>query len=230
MMKIGHVIQVRESNEKPDEKINSITRLQTLNHLINKQTLFMGIKILLFLSLLISVIFVYGHDIYTKFQKQATTFTTKAVEATNFDMPPITICMGNGLKPTVMKKYGIKTIFDFTFGSKSVKEMSLVWDVFVEGSYIINRDFKIKAIKLDPNHMTWGSVLLAKGHNYHEPNGRMGSYDINVTEYYTVLAGTCYQINSNFPLPPPYWISLNLIFDESLNKTDVPQVNSMWVL
>ena len=178
----------------------------------------------------ISVIFVYGRDIYTKFQKQATTFTTKTVEATNFDMPPITICMGNGLKPTVMKKYGIETIFDFTFGSKSLKEMSLVWDIFVEASYIINQDFKMKAISLDPINMSWGSVPLAKGHNYHETNGRAGSYDINVTEYYTVLAGTCYQINSNFPLPPPYWISLNLIFDESLNKTDVPQVNSMWVL
>ena len=230
MLKIGHVIQAQESNEKPDEKIDSITRLQTLSHFINKQKLFMGIKILLFMFLLISVIFVYGHDIYTKFQKQATTFTTKTVEDTNFDMPPITICMGNGLKPTVMKKYGIETIFDFTFGSKAVKEMSVVWDIFVEGSYIINRDFKMRAINLDPINMSWGSILLAKGHNYHETHGRMGGYDINVTEYYTVLVGTCYQINSNFPLPPPYWISLKLIFDESLNKTDIPEVNSIWVL
>ena len=229
-MKIEHVIQAHESNEKPDEKINSVTWLLTLSHFINKQKLFKGIKVLLFMSLLILVIFVYGHDIYTKFQKQATTFTTKTVEAANFDMPPIIICMGNGLKPTVMKKYGIETIFDFTFGSKAVKEMSLVWDVFVEGSYIINRDFKINAIKLDSNHMTWGSILLTKGHNYHETHGRVGGYDINVTEYYTVLAGTCYQINSNFPLPPPYWINIQLIFNESLNKMDIPQVNLMWVL
>ena len=129
-----------------------------------------------------------------------------------------------------MKKYGIETIFDFTFGSKAVKEMSLVWDVFVEGSYIINRDFQIKAISLDPINMTWGSIILAKGHNYHGKHGRVGGYDIDVTEYHTVLAGTCYQINSNFPLPPPYWISLKLIFNESLNKTDIPKVSLLWVV
>ena len=78
--------------------------------------------------------------------------------------------------------------------------------------------------------MTWGSILLTRGHNYHETNGRVSGYDINVTEYYTVLAGTCYQINSNFPLPPPYWINIQLIFNESLNKMDIPQVNLMWVL
>ena len=103
MKKIEHLIQVQEGNEKPDEKISCVIWLQT-SRFINKQNLFMWIKILLFMSLLISVIFVYGHDIYTKFQKQATTFTTKTLEANNFDMPPITICMGNGHKTNCHEK------------------------------------------------------------------------------------------------------------------------------
>ena len=134
-------------------------------------------------------------------------------------MPPITICMENGLKPTVMKKYGISSIFDFVFGSKAVRNMSSVWDVFLEGAYIINRDFKIIV-----DTMTLGLLTLEKGHNYYRKNNEGDGYYINITEYHTILAGTCYQINSNFPLPPPNMIFLKLHFNESLGKTDIPQV------
>ena len=134
-------------------------------------------------------------------------------------MPPITICMGNGLKPTVMKKYGISSIFDFVFGSKAVRNMSSVWDVFLEGAYLINRDFKIIV-----DTMTLGLLTLEKGHNYYRKNNEGDGYYINITEYHTILAGTCYQINSNFPLSPPNMIFLHLQFNESLGKTDIPQV------
>ena len=224
----GELSQVPEINEQLDNKSTCTTCLQALGHFIKKTIVFKGIKILGFIVLLISVMLLYGLDIYTKFQDQATTFKTKSHEANNFNMPPVTFCMGNGLKPTVMKKYGIESIFEFTFGSKVVMNMASVWDVFVEAAYIINRDFQIIAFMLDPISKARGSITLLKGHNYHKGKEEGAGYDFNVTEYHTNLAGTCYQINSNFPLPPPNWIGLKLVFNESLGKTDIPQVNIMY--
>ena len=189
-----------------------------------KETVFKGIKILGFIALLILVMSEYGLDIWTKYRNRATTFITKTNEADNFDMPPITICMGNALKPTVMKKYGIDTILDFLIGSEVVKNMSSVWDIFVEAAYIINWDFQIIAIIFDPISLALGSITLLKGHNYYKEKEGTG-YDFNVTEYHTEVAGTCYQINSNFPLQPPNVITLALVFNESLSEIDIPKVN-----
>ena len=128
-----------------------------------------------------------------------------------------------------MKKYGIDTILDFSIGAEVVMNMSSVWDVFVEAAYIINWDFQIIAVIYDPISMALGSITLLKGHNYHKEKEGAG-YDFNVTEYHTEIAGTCYQINSNFPLPPPNWIGLKLVFNESLGKTDIPQVIIMYIV
>ena len=205
---------VPERKEHPEDKSACGKWLQALGHCINKPIVFKRIKIMGFTALLILVFLVYGFEIYTKFQDQATTFKTKRQEADNFNSPPITICMGSGLKPTVMKKYGISSIFDFVFGSESVRNMSSVWDIFLEGAYLINRDFNIIT----------GFLTLEKGHNYLRTNNEGDGYDINITEYHTILLGTCYQINSNFPLPPPNVGILKLQFNESLGKTDTPQV------
>ena len=216
----GELSHVSERTEL-DERSTCGKWLQALGNCFNKEIVIKGIKILGFIALLNLVLWHYVLDICTKFQNHATTFTTKSHEADNFNMPPITFCMGNGLKPTVMKKYGIDTIFEFSFGSKAVKKMSSVWDVFLEGSYILNRDFKILVL----DFLVLDFLTLTKGHN------NLGDgYDINVTEYHTVLIGTCYQINSNFPLTPPNWISLKLLFNESLSEMDIPKVNSLWLL
>ena len=205
---------VPERKEHPEDKSACGKWLQALGHCINKPIVFKRIKIMGFTALLILVFLVYGFEIYTKFQDQATTFKTKRQEADNFNLPPITICMGNGLKPTVMKKYGISSIFDFVSGSESVRNMSSVWDVFLEGAYMINREFKIIS----------GFLTLEKGHNYLRTNNEGDGFDINITEYHTISTGTCYQINSNLPLPPPNMGILKLQFNESLGKTDTPQV------
>ena len=197
-----------------------------------KNIVFKGIKILGFIALLILVLWQYGLDIWTKFQNHATTFITKTDEADNLFLPPITICTGNGLKPTVMKKYGINSVLDFLIESEAqaVMNMSSVWDVFVEAAYIINRDFQIIAVMLDPISKALGFITLLKGHNYHKEKEEGAGYDFNVTEYHTEMAGTCYQINSNFPLQPPNLITLSLVFNESLSEIDIPKVNLLWLL
>ena len=84
-----------------------------------------GIKMLGFSALLITVIYLYGVDIYKKFQNDATTFTLKTEKmkkADNFLTPPILICMENLLKPTVMKKYGLENIMDFFIAEDIEKE------------------------------------------------------------------------------------------------------------
>ena len=220
----GKLSYVPERNKQPDDKSTCGKWLQAMQNCINKEIVFKGIKILGFIALLILVTSEYGLDIWTKFQNHATTFVMKTDEADNLFMPPITICMGNSLKPTVMKKYGINSILDFLKGSEAVVNMSSVEDLFVEAAYIINRDFKIFA-----SSMTWGYFQLTKGHNYHKQKEQGAGYDINVIEYHTTT-GTCYQINSNFAIPPPNWISLGLVFNESLSEIDIPKVNLLWLL
>ena len=108
--------------------------------------------------------------------------------------------------------------------------MSSVWDVFVEAAYIINWDFQIFAIIFDPISKAKVFITLLKGHNYHKEKEDGASYDFNVTESHTEMGGTCYQINSNFPLQPPNWISLDLVFNESLSEIDIPKVNLLPLL
>ena len=185
----------------------------------SKTTLFKGLKILAFLALSAAVALEYSVDIFTKFHNHATTFTTKNFAATSFTMPPVTFCMQNGLKPSVLKKYDLMTTFDY-LGSESIEQMSSVWDSFVEASYIIDRDFSIYVDNFD---LKEESFKLTNGNNIGElKDGNV--INIEVHEYYTDLTGTCYQILSNVSVPPPKWMTLNLQFNESLKLSDFPRV------
>ena len=74
-------------------------KLENKMSLLNK-----GFKIVVFLVLFIIVMWQYAVDIYAKFNSVSTTFVSKTVDAENFTMPPVTICMENALKPTVLNK------------------------------------------------------------------------------------------------------------------------------
>ena len=231
METIVELSHVQDKNEQPDDQSTRGKSLQALSgNCINKEMVYKGIKTLGFLALLILVLRQYGLDIWTKFQNHATTFVTKTDEADNLFTPPITIYMGNGLKTTVMKKYGINNVLEFLIGSEAVMNMSSVWDVFVEAAYIINRDFQIFVFMWDPISKAWDPITLLKGHNYLKEKEDGAGYDFNVTEYHTNLAGTCYQINSNFPLQPPNVITLALVFNESLSDIDIPKVHLLWLI
>ena len=67
-------------------------------------SLIKGFKTLSFLVLLIIVTLQYALDIYGKFINDSKTFVSKTVDADSFTMPPVTICMDNALKPTILKK------------------------------------------------------------------------------------------------------------------------------
>ena len=67
-------------------------------------SLIKGFKTLSFLVLLIIVTWQYALEIYGKFINDSKTFVSKTVDAEDFAMPPVTICMDNALKPTVLKK------------------------------------------------------------------------------------------------------------------------------
>ena len=63
-----------------------------------------GFKTLSFSVLLIIVTWQYALEIYGKFINDSKTFVSKTVDAENFTMPPVTICMDNALKPSVLEK------------------------------------------------------------------------------------------------------------------------------
>ena len=161
----------------------------------------------------------YALEIYAKFNSVSTTFVSKTIDADNFIMPPMTIFMDNGLKPSVLKKYGMADIFEFAFQIHDTKNFS-VWDSFVEASYLIGRDIKIS---LFVPLLFFGPIPLTIGNNYFTDfNGN--HFQIEVKEYYTNIAGTGYQVKSNITMYPPYWVALHLSFNDSLDEIDIPQV------
>ena len=122
-----------------------------------------------------------------------------------------------------MKRYGLETILDF-YGSVAVKKESSVWDVFVEATYILNRDFSLFLYFSENdalNKTTW--IRLSTGdNNSFMMDGTV--YQVTIHEYHVDFAGTCYQIDSNYSITPPNGIGLTLQFDESLNQEDIPRV------
>ena len=179
---------------------------------LNKTNIFKGFKILIFFVLLITVLSSYARDIYTKFLNDATTFTRNTEQADNFHLPPVLVCMENGLKATVMEKYGLDTVRNFPGLETDFNTELSVWDIFVEASYILNRDFIIKSNDFDFNFST--------GYNVIGPE-----LMVHVSEYHTIYTGTCYQVDSgNLSISPPRSLSATLEFDESLNQDDIPPV------
>ena len=63
-----------------------------------------GFKTFSFLVLLIIVTWQYAIEIYGKFINDSKTFVSKTIDAETFVMPPVTICMDNALKPSVLYK------------------------------------------------------------------------------------------------------------------------------
>ena len=57
----------------------------------------------------------------------------------------------------------------------------------------------------------------------------VGNNDLNqilveLKEYHTLFAGTCYQKNSNFSMPPPSTVDITVTFANSLDEVDQPKV------
>jgi hypothetical protein len=105
---------------------------------IEKGHVFKGLKFFIFLVLLMAVILQYLVGIYDKFFNSSTTLVSLTTEAQDFTIAPLTICMDNGLKPTVLEKYGLESNFDFMFEMHK-SNVSSVWDTFIEASYILDR-------------------------------------------------------------------------------------------
>ena len=160
----------------------------------------------------------YAVEIYAKFNNVSTTFVSNTVDVDILFMPPMTICMDNGLKPSVLKKYGLLDIFEFAFETQT--KNFLIWDAFVEASYLNGRDFEITIFA---PHLSGNHITLKVGINYlTDYNGKL--FQIEVKEYHTNIAGTCYQVKSNITMYLSYFLDLNLRFNDSLDGIDVPQV------
>ena len=88
------------------------------------------------------------------------------------------------------------------------KNMLSVWDAYIEASYLNGRDIEISIF----------DQILTVGNN------DLFSYSVELKEYHTFFAGTCYQIRSNFPLHPPSYLEISVTFDNSLDEGDQPKV------
>ena len=88
------------------------------------------------------------------------------------------------------------------------KNMLSVWDAFIEASYLNGRDIEISIF----------DQILTVGNN------DIFSYNVELKEYHTFFAGTCYQIKSNFSMPPPSYVDIDVTFANSLDEVDQPKV------
>ena len=111
-----------------------------------KRPLIKLLKILICLTFLAFVVYIYGIEIFTKFGNEATVFISKTLEVKDFTMPPITICMKNGYKPSVLKKQGVTNGFYYVFDIGWNGNITSVWDSYLNASYLLNKDFEIDIV------------------------------------------------------------------------------------
>ena len=123
-------------------------QLKLFEYCYNRSVLLKGTKVLIFSILLTTVIYEYGLDIYSKYQDKATVFVSQTYPIEDFTLPFITICMKNKYKPTVLKKHGLDSWFDFVYGTfEGWKQENIsIWDTYVEASYLLNRDLEIEML------------------------------------------------------------------------------------
>ena len=93
------------------------------------------------------------------------------------------------------------------------KNMLSVWDAFVEASYLNGRDIEISIID---------QILTVGNNDLFFYDGKL--FSVELKEYHTFFAGTCYQIRSNFSMPPPSYMVINVTFANSLDEGDQPKV------
>ena len=127
--------------------------------------------------------------------------------------------------PPIRKKYGLVNIWDFAFGdsiANEAKNISSVWDVFVEASYLNGRDFEISIHA--PSVFSSPLTLVVGNNNVISYNG--SQFIVQLKEYHTVSAGTCYQIKSDFSIPLPEYVKVSVNFDNSLDEVDQPKVRN----
>ena len=103
------------------------------------------------------------------------------------------------------------------------KNISSVWDAFLEASYLIGRDFEISI--LVPSVFSSPLTLVVGNNNVILYNGTQ--FFVQLKEYHTVSAGTCYQIKSNFSIPLPKYVKVRVNFDNSLDEVDQPKVRNV---
>ena len=98
-----------------------------------------------------------------------------------------------------------------------------VWDTFMEASYLNKRDiaFEIR-YPLINEFMT-----LNVGNNHFSPNYE--KLMVEMKEYQTFLAGTCYEIKSNLLMNPPNFVQITVTFNDSLHEIDLPKVHFLMI-
>ena len=108
-------------------------------------------------------------------------------------------------------------MWDFVFNTidNDEKNISSVWDAFVEASYLNGRDIEISIL----------DQILSVGNNDLISYGKL--FSVELKEYHTFFAGTCYQIKSNLSMPPPSYVSIDVTFANSLDEIDQPKVRGI---
>ena len=193
---------------------------------MNKRTCLKALKILISLTFIACVIYIYGIEIFTKFGNKATVFISTTLDAKDFTMPPITICMQNGVKPPILKMHGGKTAFHYVFDIGSNQDIASVWDSYRNASYLLGRDFEIDVLlPIQLNEPVQTGLLV--GNNMIGDGILDNPIVIIIHEYHTLLSGTCYGIESNISIKPPISVRIDLRFNRSINQEEHPQVKKV---
>ena len=179
-----------------------------------------GLKSLIFLALFLFVVFEYAETMLKTFSIGATTLTMTTSLIKDLKFPPFTICLENGYKPTVMQKYGFEN--RYAFWNIKDKNITSVWDIYLESTYLLDRDFNIFMLAT-------GMLKLGENHFENTSFNHGNPIQVKIDQYHTPMSGTCYEIKSNLSLPTSKTASFMFIIKNPTDTRDFPKVGLNYI-
>ena len=184
-------------------------------NILRRSVFFGGLKSLIFLVLFLFVVFQYAETMLETFSIGATTLTMTTSLIKDLKFPPFTICLENGYKPTVMQKYGFEN--RYAFWDVKDKNITSVWDTYLESTYLLDRDFEIFMSET-------GKLRLGENHFENTIFNHGNSIQVKIGQYHTPMSGTCYEIKSNLSLPTSMTATFMFIIKNPTDTRDFPKV------
>lgn len=155
-------------------------------------------------------------DVIVKFQAGLKSFAKRQEEIESIECPAISFCFTPYFRQDVLSKYNASMIgFGFDIPDQSLSH----WEFYEEATYLINRDFELKATTLYPFELHEDTVAtLIEGINEINENGH--TLQLNVSRLETFSFGMCYVITTSLAISSHSWIDLH-IFPKDKDLEDV---------
>ena len=141
-------------------------------------------RITLFSLLMVLFVAFYMQDEMSDYLLHRTTISTRFEEKDTTEFPTITVCMRNGVKASVAKKFGLALNVQLLYDESVLKTSKLenLTKARNQLSYMLNRDFDIQ---VSGKSLKTGKNIMG------------GGYELEVEPIHTLHSLTCYKLQVN---------------------------------